>query len=64
MMIYAHAQSFLFIKNARACMCIILIMIVIKNRIIFLINSSSPSHCRLTVTSSVFLFMLVKLEGH
>ena len=35
-------------------MCIILIMIVIKNRIIFLINSSSPGHCRLTVTSSVF----------
>ena len=34
-------------------MCIILIMIVIKNCIIFLINSSSPSHCRLTVTSSV-----------
>ena len=37
-------------------MCIILIMIVIKNCIIFLINSSSPSHCRLTVTSSVFFF--------
>ena len=37
-------------------MCIILIMIVIKNRIIFLINSSgSPSHCRLT--SSVFFFV-------
>ena len=34
-------------------MCIIIIMIVSKNRIIFLINSS-PSHCRLTVTSSVF----------
>ena len=34
-------------------MCIILIMIVIKDCIIFLINSSSPSHCRLTVTSSV-----------
>ena len=37
-------------------MCIIIIMIVSKNRIIFLINSS-PSHCRLTVTSSVFFFI-------
>ena len=37
-------------------MCIILIMIVSKNRIIFLINSSH-SHCRLTVTSSVFFFI-------
>ena len=39
-------------------MCIILIMIVIKNRVIFLINSSSPSHCRLTVTSSVFFHIV------
>ena len=36
-------------------MCIILIMIVIKNRIILLSNSNSPSHCRLT--SSVFFFI-------
>ena len=41
-------------------MCIILIMIVIKNCIIFLINNSSPSHCRLTVTSSVFFIKYVK----
>ena len=37
-------------------MCIIIIMIVSKNHIIFLINSS-PNHCRLTVTSHVFFFI-------
>ena len=40
-------------------MCIIIIMVVSINRIIFLINSSS-SHCRLTVTSSVFFLKLNK----
>ena len=40
-----HAQLFLFIKNARACMCII-----------FLTNSS-PSHCRLTVANSIYFFI-------
>ena len=39
-------------------MCIILIMIVSKNRIIFLINSS-PSHCRLTVTNSIFFISYI-----
>ena len=41
-------------------MCIILIMIVIKNFIIFLINSSSPSHCRIKVTGSVFFIKYFK----
>ena len=43
MMVYMHAQSFLFIKNARACMCIIFV------------TNSSPSHCRLTVANSIFI---------
>ena len=53
-----HAQSFLFIKNARVCMCIILIMIE-KKGIIFLINSS-PSHCRLTLTNSIFFISYIR----
>ena len=48
MMVYMHAQSFLFIKNASACMCII-----------FLTNSS-PSHCRLTVTNSIFFISYIR----
>ena len=45
MMVYMHAQSFSFIKNAQACMCVI-----------FLTNSS-PSHCRLTITNNIFFFI-------
>ena len=48
MMVYMHAQSFLFIKNARACMCIILL------------TNSSPSHYRLTVTNSISYIRNVK----
>ena len=40
-------------------MCIILIMIVSKNHIIFLINSS-PSRCRLTVTNSIFFISYIR----
>ena len=49
MIVYMHAQSFLFIKNVRACMCII-----------FLTNSRGlGSHCRLTVANSIFLFFYI-----